>query len=407
MTTIIHSAASVSFTLPLDEARAINLDGTRRMLDFAELARERGGLDRYGHVSTAYVAGDHTGAFLRARSRSSARRFTTPTSSRSSRPSSSSARTPSCRTRSCVRASSSATAAAAGRQPSTSSTGRCGRSRAGCSRPCRRSPPPRSTSSRSTTSPTPIHALCESGGGIGATYHLTAGAARLDDRRDRRPGQPLLPPPAARGCCRPAEFAALPPCERGPAVGDRGSSARTSRTSRSARCSSEATRARLEPAGIRAYTAGRIHRAPAGLRHAQPLGQAPDHARPSVRVLGPVRGSGTVGVLGPVRVSGPSASLGRRAPHVGGRARRRFAAARVEGRDWPIALLVDIARFRPDDPDALVHASLACPMCLRSDDVEWAGSASRVTIHRSYAAAPLAHRRGACTWRPTRRCDWA
>jgi hypothetical protein len=34
-------------------------------------------------------------------------------------------------------------------------------------------------------------------------------------------------------------------------------------------------------------------------------------------------------------------------------------------------MLADTARFREDDPDALVTASLACPICLRSDDVEW------------------------------------
>jgi hypothetical protein len=39
-----------------------------------------------------------------------------------------------------------------------------------------------------------------------------------------------------------------------------------------------------------------------------------------------------------------------------------------------IGLAVDTARFRPDDPDALVQASLACPVCLRSDAVEWEGS---------------------------------
>ena len=61
--TIVHSAASVSFTLPIEEAREINLEGTRRMLDFAELAQARGGLDRYGHISTAFVAGTHTGGF--------------------------------------------------------------------------------------------------------------------------------------------------------------------------------------------------------------------------------------------------------------------------------------------------------------------------------------------------------
>ncbi len=37
MTTIVHSAASVSFALPLAEARQINVDGTRRMLELAEL----------------------------------------------------------------------------------------------------------------------------------------------------------------------------------------------------------------------------------------------------------------------------------------------------------------------------------------------------------------------------------
>jgi thioester reductase-like protein len=63
VSTIVHSAASVSFALPLDQARAINLEGTRRVLDFAECACEQGGLDRYVHVSTAYVAGTHSGRF--------------------------------------------------------------------------------------------------------------------------------------------------------------------------------------------------------------------------------------------------------------------------------------------------------------------------------------------------------
>ena len=37
-----------------------------------------------------------------------------------------------------------------------------------------------------------------------------------------------------------------------------------------------------------------------------------------------------------------------------------------------IAALTDTARFRPDDPDVLVAASLACPVCLHDDDVAWA-----------------------------------
>jgi hypothetical protein len=34
-------------------------------------------------------------------------------------------------------------------------------------------------------------------------------------------------------------------------------------------------------------------------------------------------------------------------------------------------MLADTARFRSDDPDELVAASLACPICLRSEPVEW------------------------------------
>lgn len=34
-------------------------------------------------------------------------------------------------------------------------------------------------------------------------------------------------------------------------------------------------------------------------------------------------------------------------------------------------LHADTARFRPDDPDELVLASLVCPICLSSIEVEW------------------------------------
>ena len=56
--TIIHCAASISFTLPLEEARAINVEGTRRVL---EIARATGA--RLVHVSTAYVAGAHRNTY--------------------------------------------------------------------------------------------------------------------------------------------------------------------------------------------------------------------------------------------------------------------------------------------------------------------------------------------------------
>jgi len=55
---IIHGAASVAFDLPLDESRAINVAGTKRMLELAEAAHKRGTLRRFTYVSTAYVAGD-------------------------------------------------------------------------------------------------------------------------------------------------------------------------------------------------------------------------------------------------------------------------------------------------------------------------------------------------------------
>jgi len=63
VTEIVHSAASVSFTLPLEEAREINVEGTRRMLELAELCTAHGSLRRFAYVSTAYVAGDATGTF--------------------------------------------------------------------------------------------------------------------------------------------------------------------------------------------------------------------------------------------------------------------------------------------------------------------------------------------------------
>lgn len=63
ITTIIHCAANVSFDQDLEDARRINVGGTRRMLDFATLVQEHGRLDRYAQISTAYVAGTHTGRF--------------------------------------------------------------------------------------------------------------------------------------------------------------------------------------------------------------------------------------------------------------------------------------------------------------------------------------------------------
>jgi thioester reductase-like protein len=60
---IVHCAASVSFALPLEDARAINVTGTDRVLELAHRGAELGRLRRLVHVSTAYVAGTHEGEF--------------------------------------------------------------------------------------------------------------------------------------------------------------------------------------------------------------------------------------------------------------------------------------------------------------------------------------------------------
>lgn len=57
---VVHCAASIEFTLPLSEAREINVEGTRQVL---ELAGELSGLDRIVHVSTAYVSGREPARF--------------------------------------------------------------------------------------------------------------------------------------------------------------------------------------------------------------------------------------------------------------------------------------------------------------------------------------------------------
>jgi thioester reductase-like protein len=60
---ILHCAASIAFDLPLAEARRVNVEGTREVLGFAREAKAVGRLERFVHVSTAYVAGRHGGTF--------------------------------------------------------------------------------------------------------------------------------------------------------------------------------------------------------------------------------------------------------------------------------------------------------------------------------------------------------
>jgi thioester reductase-like protein len=60
---IVHCAASISFELPLEQAREINVRGVQRMVELARAIAEGGRLRRMVHVSTAYVSGRHAGEF--------------------------------------------------------------------------------------------------------------------------------------------------------------------------------------------------------------------------------------------------------------------------------------------------------------------------------------------------------
>jgi thioester reductase-like protein len=60
---VLHCAASITFDLPLEEARLINVEGTREVIGLAREAKALGRLERFVHVSTAYVSGRHPGVF--------------------------------------------------------------------------------------------------------------------------------------------------------------------------------------------------------------------------------------------------------------------------------------------------------------------------------------------------------
>ncbi|MGA2570294.1 MAG: SDR family oxidoreductase [Terracidiphilus sp.] len=61
ITRVIHCAATVRFDHSLAEARRMNVDGTRRMLDFAAAMPA---LRSFAYVGTAYVAGERKGLVL-------------------------------------------------------------------------------------------------------------------------------------------------------------------------------------------------------------------------------------------------------------------------------------------------------------------------------------------------------
>lgn len=58
---ILHIGASTDFGAPLDESRASNVEGTRRVLEIASGLADRGRLKRFDYVSTAFVAGRSNG----------------------------------------------------------------------------------------------------------------------------------------------------------------------------------------------------------------------------------------------------------------------------------------------------------------------------------------------------------
>ncbi len=61
VTTIVHAAAMTRFDAPLDQARRVNVDGTRHVLEFAARCPS---LERFCALSTIYVAGRRTGDVL-------------------------------------------------------------------------------------------------------------------------------------------------------------------------------------------------------------------------------------------------------------------------------------------------------------------------------------------------------
>ena len=93
VTAVMHCAASISFDLPLDEARQINVEGTREIIGFAREAKSCGRLDRFVHVAPP-TSPESRRACSASVSSTRARSSATPTSRRSGRPSTSSTTRP-------------------------------------------------------------------------------------------------------------------------------------------------------------------------------------------------------------------------------------------------------------------------------------------------------------------------
>jgi thioester reductase-like protein len=248
VTTIVHSAASVSFTLPLQEAREINVAGTRHMLEFAELARERGGLECYGHISTAYVAGNHSGRFYE-------RDLDVGQAFHNSYEQSKFEAEQLVRSHTDLPATILRPSIVVGDQRNgwTAAFNVLYWPLRAFARGLFTAVPAIPTAPVDVVSvdyvADAVHALCESGRSAGATYHLTAGPnastieeiAGLASRYFRRPQVQVLPP---------AEYAALPACGAAEQSAIQAGAQYFPYFSIGTVFESEATRARLEPEGI-------------------------------------------------------------------------------------------------------------------------------------------------------------
>lgn len=62
VTHIVHVAADLRLNAPIDELRVTNVQGVANVLELARAAYRSGGLKRFAHVSTAYVAGCRPGS---------------------------------------------------------------------------------------------------------------------------------------------------------------------------------------------------------------------------------------------------------------------------------------------------------------------------------------------------------
>ena len=343
VTTIVHSAASVSFSMELEEARAVNVEGTRRMLEFAALAQARGGLRRYAQVSTAYVAGTHDGNFSESdldvgqefRNSYEQSKF---------------------EAEQLVRTQGGDLPWMILRPSIVVGDRRSGWTAAfnvlywplrafstGCSRPFRPTPPRRSTWSRSTTSPTRSTSFARVRSAPHETFHLTAGAkastmgelAMLASSYFRLPLPQVVPP---------SEFAAIAGIPLG-------------------------RRARVEPRVLPV------------LRDWRRVRQREDERQAAAR-----RNSGiAAGDYLERLLDFATASRWGKRPIARAEALAAWLAGRARSRMRPTPGPGLDARCSPtsrvsvtDDPDELVEVAFACPFCLRVAGIEWRRDAGRL-----------------------------